>query len=280
MRDFTSSPASIQPHIASLSDDWNWIRLAEVMRIRKVYARSILTRTRIRGIDYCLNPYVGCGHGCRYCYATFMKKFTGHDDAWGTFVDVKVNAADLLKKALRRARKGEVIVSSVTDPYQPVEGTYRLTRACLELLTRSTLSISILTKSDLVVRDIDLLRKAENVEVGLTITTDSERMRKVFEPGSSSIKARIEALRRMHEADIPTYVFVGPILPMNPDRLADSVAPFANSVLVDRMNYAWKVSQTYSAHRLDYALEDAFFEEMECRLVRHLSKLGINTKVV
>ena len=250
------------------------------MRIREVYARSILTRTNIPGIEYCLNPYVGCGHGCFYCYATFMKKFAGHDDAWGTFVDVKVNATDLLKKALRRGRQGEVIVSSVTDPYQPVEETYKLARACLGLLTRSTLSISILTKSDLVVRDIDLLRKADNVEAGLTITTDNEHTRKAFEPGSSGIKARIAALRRIHEAGIPTYVFIGPILPMNPERLVDSIAPFADSVLIDRMNYSWKVRQAYRARHLDYALEDAFFEEMESRLIRRLNKLGIQAKAV
>jgi DNA repair photolyase len=209
-----------------------------------------------------------------------MKKFSGHDEPWGTFVDVKLNAADLLKRALRRDHSGEVILSSVTDPYQPTERTYKVTRACLELLLQSRLSVSILTKSDLVTRDIDILKAARNVEVGLTITTDRDSMRRVFEPGSSSISARIEALKALHAEGIPTYVFVGPILPMNPERLIDTIAPFSDNVLIDRMNYAWKVKNLYRHHRLAYALEDAYFEEIETRLVGRLNRLGISTQVV
>jgi DNA repair photolyase len=250
------------------------------VKIREVYARSILTRTNIPGIDYCLNPYVGCGHGCRYCYATFMKKFTGHDDAWGAFVDVKANAADLLKKVLRRDRRGEVIVSSVTDPYQPVEKTYRITRSCLELLTRSRLKTSVLTKSSLVTRDIDLLRGAENVGVGLTLTTDSERIRRIFEPGASTIRARIKALRELHEAGVTTFVFVGPILPMDPEKLAEAIAPFAGRVMVDRLNYSWKVKRIYEAHRLEHALSDEYFEEVETRLAGRLWRLGVETEII
>ena len=243
-------------------------------------ARSILTRSKIPGIDYCLNPYVGCAHACRYCYATFMSKYSGHWEPWGSFVDIKTNAVSLLRKALMRRREGEVILSSVTDPYQPVEETYGLTRGCLELLAASSLAVRILTKSDLVERDLDILAKMGDVEVGLSVTTDSERIRRVFEPGSSSIVRRLGALKRLHDRGIATYVFVGPMLPMDPVALAESIAPFAGRVLIDRMNYTWKVRSLYAEYQLDFALEDTYNEELESGLADRLSRLGVPTLIV
>lgn len=250
------------------------------MKVTEIRARSILTRTRIPGVDYCINAYTGCAHGCRYCYATFMKKFTGHHEPWGSFVDVKVNAVELLRKAMRRRHTGEVVLSSVTDPYQPLESRYRLTRGCLELLAQSSLRVSILTKSDLVVRDTDVLRRMDAVEVGFSISTDNETVRRIFEPASPGIRARIDALARLHEHGIATYAFIGPILPMDPDRLADLVAPYVREVLIDRMNYAWKVQDLYKAHGLGYALEPAYFEDAENRLLERLRARGVNTTVV
>ncbi len=95
------------------------------MKVKEIFAKTILTKTAISGFDYCINPYVGCGHGCRYCYASFMKRFTGHLEPWGEFIDVKVNAPLLLKKQLKRAKPGVVALSTVTDPYQPIEKKYR-----------------------------------------------------------------------------------------------------------------------------------------------------------
>jgi len=101
------------------------------MQIREIFSKTILTRTAIESFDYCINPYVGCGHGCRYCYASFMKRFTGHLEPWGDFVDVKVNAPDLLSRQLKRAKRGIVAHRTVTDPHQPTEKKYQLTRRCL-----------------------------------------------------------------------------------------------------------------------------------------------------
>lgn len=258
----------------------NPVRFLIVIKTREVIARSILSRTSIPGIDYCLNPYTGCAHGCRYCYATFMRRFSGHSEAWGTFVDVKINAVDLLKKALRRRLAGEVVLSSVTDPYQPAEGAYHLTRGCLELLSLSQLRVSILTKSDLVLRDVDILRRMPAVEVGLTITTDDEATKHIFEPASPPIRSRVRALESLRDEGIPNYVFVGPLLPMNPDNLADSIAPFASRVLIDRMNYSWKVRGVYKANHLAYALEEAYFEETEARLLARLAAHGLEATLV
>ena len=127
--------------------------------IREIKAKSILTKSGIPGVDYCVNPYVGCSHGCRYCYATFMKRYTGHTEAWGSFVDVKIHAPEILQRQLKRASMGRVMISSVTDAYQPIESKYKLTRQCLEILLQSQFPVDILTKSPLVLRDIDLIKK-------------------------------------------------------------------------------------------------------------------------
>ena len=156
---------------------------------RQIEAKSILSKSGIDGIAYCVNPYVGCSHGCAYCYASFMKRFTGHREPWGSFVDVKVNAPMLLEKQTRRAGAGTILLSSVTDPYQPAEARYRVTRGCLEVLAGRHFPVDILTKSPLVLRDLDLLKTFDNLSVGLTITTDDDAMRKVFEPGAPPIKA-------------------------------------------------------------------------------------------
>ncbi len=208
---------------------------------REILAKTVLTRTRIPGQDYCVNPYVGCAHGCRYCYASFMKRFTGHAEPWGDFVDVKVNAPEVLRRQLRRARRGTVLVGTVTDPYQPAEKRHRVTRGCLEALLERQFPVSVLTRSPLCVRDVDLFRRFDEISVGLSITTDREDVRRLFEPHAPPIEARVDALRALHGAGVPTYVFVGPLLPLDPARLASIIAGAADEVLVDRLNYADRV---------------------------------------
>ena len=106
------------------------------MKIKEIHSKSILSPSKI--YDYVVNPYVGCQHACSYCYARFMKRFTGHKEPWGDFVDVKINAPDLLSKEIKKKRMGTVWVSGVCDPYQPLEAKYKLTRRCLEILARAT----------------------------------------------------------------------------------------------------------------------------------------------
>ncbi len=230
--------------------------------IREIKVKSILTHSGIPGVDYCINPYVGCYHGCRYCYATFMKRFTGHTEAWGSFVDVKINAPEVLQKELMRKEKGRVIISSVTDAYQPVEGKYKITRQCLEVLSEHQYEVEILTKSPLVLRDIDILKRIRDIDVGITITTDDDRIRKAFEPNAPSIKARVNALKRLHEDGIKTYVFIGPVLPMNPVALVEKIAPYADSVLIDRMNYTSKTVSIYRSMNLTRWLDRGFTENI------------------
>ncbi|HAF17991.1 MAG: SPL family radical SAM protein [Thermacetogeniaceae bacterium] len=183
------------------------------MLITEKECRTALNRCGIPGIDYCLNPYTGCSHGCLYCYASFMKKFCNISGEWGSFIQVKVNFAERLQASLKRRKQGCVTLSSVTDPYQPVERRYRLTRSCLELLTGTDLSVNILTKSDLVLRDLDLLKKLPQVKVGLTITTTDPYVAKLLEPSAPSPERRLQALAQLAAAGIRTWVFIAPVVP-------------------------------------------------------------------
>lgn len=240
------------------------------LSVKEIKARSVLSKSGIPGVDYCVNPYVGCSHSCRYCYASFMKRFTGHDEPWGSFVDVKVNAPQVLARQLDRAKKGHVMLSSVTDAYQPLEVKYRLTRLCLEALLEKGFPVSVLTKSPLVLRDIDLFKQFDDIEVGITISTDDEKIRKAFEPKAPPIEARMRALEKLHAEGIRTYVFVGPLLPMNPEKVAERIKPAAEYVYIDNMNYLKKTISLYSRLGKREWLEPDFAEKVKIRLEKVL----------
>ncbi len=246
------------------------------IKISEIVVRNALTKTGIPGRKYCLNPYVGCAHACKYCYATFMKRFTGHIEPWGSFVDIKINTPEALRKQLGRAEKGNIIVSSVTDPYQPIEAKYKITRKCLEVLALNQFPIDILTKSPLVLRDIDIISKIKKVKVGLTITTDNDKARKIFEPKAPPISARIEALEKLYKAGINTYVFIGPILPMNPEAFARQIKPYVNGVLIDKMNYTNKTKWLYRKHRIEKWIDEDFMGKFISRLERGFSTSILN----
>lgn len=183
--------------------------------IRETLAKSILGKSGIS--DYCVNCYTGCLHNCIYCYARFMKRFTGHDEPWGEFLDIKVNAPEILARQVRRNPPGRVFFSSVCDAYQPAEQKYELSRRCLGILLDAGYHVGILTKSSLVARDLDIMRGRENVEIGMTITTMDESIRTKIEPAASSSAERINTLRRAADAGVRIYTFLGPFIPFLTD---------------------------------------------------------------
>jgi DNA repair photolyase len=250
------------------------------MKVKEIFAKTLLTKTAIPGFDYCINPYIGCGHGCRYCYASFMKRFTGHPEPWGEFVDVKVNAPALLRRQLRRIRHGVVALSTVTDPYQPVEKRYQLTRKCLEALLDSRLSVNLLTRSSLCLRDMDLFRRFRRIEVGLSITTHDEGIKKIFEPCSPSILSRVETLRALRKEKIGTYAFIGPMLPLDPKLLVAMLEEVTDEVLIDRMNYPSKVKAIYRNARMDPYLEEGYFRLVGTELKERFEKKGIPVSMI
>jgi DNA repair photolyase len=190
-----------------------------------------------------------------------MRRYSGHKEAWGEFVDVKINAPEILKKQLARAKKGTVWISSVCDPYQPLEKKYKLTRQCLIELLKKQFPLNLQTKSTLVLRDLDLLTQFTDAEVGFTITTDDEDLARLFEPKASSVQERIDALEEIHSRGVKTFVFIGPLLPGNPHDLVQRLAGKVDRAYVDRMNYMSTMRGFYNRHGLGEATTDTFFQK-------------------
>jgi DNA repair photolyase len=237
---------------------------ASSVDITAITAKTALVRSRIPGVDYVINPYLGCGHGCRYCYAVFMRRYARHHAGapWGSFVEAKVNLPEVLAGELARKKHvGRAFLSSVCDPYQPAELRYRLTRRCLEMLGEYGWGVSILTRSPLVSRDLDVLAAMPEVNVGLSIPTDDDQVRRVLEPHAPPIAARIATLKRLQAAGLSPWVFIAPMLPLDPARLHKLIAPYASRIMMDPLNYRRQVSGIFRRHGWDYALTDAYAVE-------------------
>ena len=178
----------------------------------------------LREYDYSLNPYVGCAFGCSYCYAAFFAPFD-KQASWGDWVRVKRNAALKLSRIRRTLEGKRIYMSSATDPYQPVELRLELTRSLLPILAARGACLVVQTRSPLVTRDIDLLRHFDRVCVNVSITTDSEAVRRAFEPRNPPIEARLGAAAELAEAGIPVAITMTPLLPIEePHRFAEQVA--------------------------------------------------------
>lgn len=185
--------------------------------IRAVEAGSILTPTkgRLGSYDYSLNPYRGCGFGCSYCYAAFFVPDDEQRANWGKWVEVKENALALLGKQ-RNLEDARIYMSSVTDPYQPIEACTELSRSILEHLSerRDQPRVVIQTRSPLVTRDISILKRFKHLRVNMSITTDSDEIRKRFEPSCASIERRLDAVRELKAAGLKVGVCISPMLPI------------------------------------------------------------------
>ncbi len=241
------------------------------MLIQEIHSKSILSASKI--YPYVINPYTGCQHNCLYCYAHFMKRFTGHKEPWGTFVDVKVNAPELLKAEIVRKKKDRVWVSGVCDPYQPLEGKYRLTRQCLEILAEHDWPVILQTRSALILRDLDILKKGSQFEAGFSVTTADDRIRKIFEPNAPPVQQRIRALEELHQAGIRTFAMIAPMLP-GAEGLAELLAGKVDSVRLDRMNYHY-ADWVYHQNGLEEYLTDEYFCRVEAQLTSGFNKLGV-----
>jgi len=241
----------------------------EPMDITEVAVRSALIRSGIPGVAFVINPYIGCGHGCRYCYAVFMGQYSRqHQQApWGSYVEAKTNIAEVLRGELARKRKTDTaMLSSVCDPYQPAEERYRLTRGCIEALMDHGWGISILTRSPLVTRDIDLLRTSIGASVGFSIPTDDDAVRQILEPNAPTIPERVAALRQVRAAGIRTWVFIAPMLPMHADRLAELVGPHIDGYMTSGLNYVGQVAPLFRRQGWEGALTRDYARRTRARL--------------
>jgi len=220
------------------------------MKIEEIRAKSILVKSKLPDADYVVNPYTGCQFACQYCYASFMGRFVNESfDNWGNYVYVKVNAVELLDSEITRMsrsrRSASVLLSSVTDPYHGVEAKYQLSRGILRVFVEKQYPgiVGILTKSPLVLRDIDIIEQLPNAEVGMTVTTTDDKLSRFLETKAPLASRRLEALEQLNSRGIRTYAFVGPLLPhfrYQPDLLDDLFSRIAQTgvkhVYVEHIN--------------------------------------------
>ncbi|MFX1234715.1 MAG: radical SAM protein [Promethearchaeota archaeon] len=208
------------------------------MKIQYREAKSIITKSNIPDVDFVINPYIGCQHGCIYCYAEFMIRFTNHKgDKWGQFLDIK--RFDLKKIKPQKYDDKRILLSSVTDPYIPLELKYKNTRGILENLVGTKAEITILTKSKFVVRDIDLFKKFANIEVGISISTLDENLSNIIERGASKPLERLMALKEIHKNRIRTYTFISPFFPelTNFQEIIRVSKPYTDYYMFENLNF-------------------------------------------
>ena len=179
----------------------------------KIIVTDLVTKSNLPASDYVINPYVGCPHGCRYCYACFMKRFTGHSEEWGSFIDIKQCDKPISQKKLQGK---SVFLSSVTDCYNPFEEKYKITRNILEQLISIDCELNISTKSNLVLRDIDLLKQCKNLKVSISVNTLDEKFKNDMD-NASSIQERLETLETLYKNGIYTVLFMSPVFPVITD---------------------------------------------------------------
>ncbi len=219
------------------------------MIIKEIDVKSVMTKSNLPVADFSVNPYVGCTHACKYCYASFMKRFTNHPEPWGEFIDVKHWPE--IKNPGKYAGK-EAFLGSVTDCYQPCEAKYKRTRALLEQLQGSGITISIATKSDLVLRDIDLIRTFPNARVSFSINTLDEGFRKEMDK-ASSIERRLAAMKELYDNGIQTVCQMAPIFPGITDAksIIEAVRDRCNLIWLENLN----LRGDYKARILDWVHE-------------------------
>lgn len=217
-----------------------------MITIQKITVKSYLTKSSLPASDYVLNPYIGCPHGCIYCYASFMKRFSGHTEPWGEFLDVK----ECERMIDRKKIKGKsVFLASVTDCYNAYEETYGVTRAILEQLQNADCELTISTKSSLVLRDLDLLKKFPKLKVAISINTLDERLRSDMDQ-ADTISNRLLALKKLHQAGIHTVLFLSPILPYLTDwkAILDATKDIVKEVWLENLNLRGSSKQTFLSY--------------------------------
>lgn len=184
------------------------------VKILTVKASRAISRSGLPDIDYALNPYIGCSHGCIYCYARLYTRHREVAENWGSIVIVKENLLEVLRKETKKYKPGVIGLSTITDPYQPVEAIYRLSRGSLRILLENNFHVSIQTKNPLILRDLDILVNYRNrVDVGFTITTLNNSIARLIEPYSPPPSSRAKALIELSRKNIDTWIFYGPVIP-------------------------------------------------------------------
>ncbi|MCP8307206.1 MAG: radical SAM protein [archaeon] len=206
-----------------------------------ITCKNAISCTKLPDLNYSLNPYFGCEHGCIYCYSPSVFRDEKIAKNWGKFVKAKINIVEALSTQLKSLKKGKVGISTVTDPYQPLEAKLQLTRKCIELLSTHNFPISIQTKSPLVLRDRDLI-KPRGFDVGVTITTLDDDLARKLEPRAPSPRSLIQVIEEFYDKGVNTWIFLGPIIPeINDDddsilQIIDLAKKTKSEIIYDKLN--------------------------------------------
>ena len=263
------------------------------MIINEVLTKNIITKSNLPDADFVINPYIGCTHACIYCYARFMKRFTGHEEIWGQFVDVKINSTETIPKTSKKIKHKSVFMSSVTDPYLHIENKYQITRKILSKIVSLEPNLSIQTKSSLVLRDVDILKKFNTCQIGMTITTLDDNIRKQIEPNTSNIEKRLSALKQLKESGIATYIFIGPILPYitNWKIIIEKAKDYVDCFMFENLNmhgtismdvYNWVEryhSELFDNYKNIHKDKVAFWDNMEIEIKQYCIDQDIDFKM-
>lgn len=260
------------------------------MKIQEIEVKSYLTKSKLPESDYVINPYVGCPHGCKYCYAEFMKRFTSHNENWGGFLDVKKCDSKINSRILSGKR---VFLSSVTDCYNPFERRYGVTRKILEQLIGVDCVINISTKSSLILRDVDLLSKLSKLKVAISLNTLDDYFRRDMDQ-ASSIEDRIKTLCELYEKGIYTVLFMSPIFPeiTNWRKIIEKTREFVNEYWFEELNLrgAYKnrilsyISTNYQEYYKIYKdiyinKERCYWSKLENDILEFCNKKNIKYKI-
>lgn len=249
--------------------------------ILEVTCATALSKSELPGLDYALNPYTGCTHGCIYCYASSILRKKEYAQNWGHFLRVKINIAERLKKQINRLQKGVVGIGTVTDPYQPAEEKYHLTRECINVFKKAKWPICVQTKNKAVLSDLKLLASypKQLCEVGVTITSLNPYFSKKFEPKASLPKERINTLKKLYDAGIKTWAFLGPVIPGQNDNTDDleslikALSPVVEKILIDKLNLRMFVTaQMKKALKTSFKNPDAGWWQEKSQLIKDLCK--------
>lgn len=208
--------------------------MAKLNNVKKKNYR-LYSKSKLPASDYVINPYIGCTHGCLYCYACFMGRFTGHSEPWGSYLEPK----EFCSLQLPKEQKGKtILIGSVTDAYNPAEKTYQIMPKILEVLQNCHAHVEILTKSHLVLRDIELIKKIPDISIGISLAFTSQADVNILEPRASGIKERLNALKILHENGIRTYLFIAPYFPeiTNLAELIKLSSGIVDSICVENLN--------------------------------------------
>lgn len=258
------------------------------MIIKEVICKSALSKSNLPGLEYSLNPYRGCQHNCAYCYVPNVLRIKRSN--WGKFIDIKKNIPNVLSNELRRKKPGLVAISTVTDPYQPIEKKYNLTRFCLEQLLIHDFPISIQTKSNLITRDLDIISKFSKAEIMFSIGTLNDNERKMLEPSASSINERLDALEKSSEIGIKTSIFFGPVYPtIKPEKISEIIKIFkkrgVKEIMIDRFNLKPGIKENVRKKIISNPIFLKEFENIETRYKQQRDKINevgnsVNIKII